>query len=89
MKSNLILLAILALVGLAMAATIFLERPHATLSPAAEPVLAERSFDGSLIADQKALSTEQDRQAEHCKNGYSEGCDKERAISEFKRAAGQ
>ncbi|MBC7857976.1 MAG: hypothetical protein H7Z39_04190 [Burkholderiaceae bacterium] len=35
------------------------------------------------------LNREQDSQAERCKNGYSDGCDKERSLAEFKRATGQ
>lgn len=37
----------------------------------------------------KIINREQDSQADRCKNGYSDGCNKERAIAEFKKATGQ
>ena len=37
----------------------------------------------------KIISREQDIQADRCKNGYSDGCEKERAIAEFKKVTGQ
>ena len=44
---------------------------------------------GPMADSIKTINHEQDSQADRCKNGYSDGCDKERALAEFKKATGQ
>lgn len=49
-----------------------------------------RNAPAASTADSlKIINQEQDSQADRCKNGYSDGCNKERAIADFKKATGQ